>query len=135
MLSDEHRLTDGELFRQAARRGARCGRPTLVAHLLVPTSGTGSSGTEPPRIGFVVSRAVGNAVVRNRVKRRLRHLAREHVSSLPGAAVLVVRALPAAGTARADLLGADLAHCLDKLTGRASYAGQRVEPAAGGAAR
>jgi ribonuclease P protein component len=61
-----------------------------------------------------VSKAVGNAVIRNRVKRRLRHLAREHVSALPGSAVLVVRALPAAGGASYDDLRADLAGALAK---------------------
>lgn len=109
MLPAEHRLTDGDLFRVATRRGSRCGSSTLVAHLWAE----GSDG--PARVGFVVSRAVGNAVVRNRVKRRLRHLAREHVSSLPGSCVLVVRALPAAGTAGADRLRADLDHCLERL--------------------
>ena len=55
---------------------------------------------QPARVGFVVSKAVGNAVVRNRVKRRLRHLTREHLpalAGLPGSAVLVVRALPGVG--------------------------------------
>lgn len=109
MLPAEHRLTDGDLFRAATRRGSRCGSSTLVAHLWCEAP------EGPARVGFVVSRAVGNAVVRNRVKRRLRHLAREHVSSLPGSCVLVVRALPAAGAAPADRLGADLTHCLDRL--------------------
>ena len=68
----------------------------------------------PPRVGLVVSKAVGNAVTRNLVKRRLRHLAREHVSSLPGSAVLVVRALPAAATATAAELGADLERSLER---------------------
>ena len=83
-----------------------------MVHLLL------REGDGPPVVGFVVSRAVGNAVVRNRVKRRLRHLAREHVSSLPGSCVLVVRALPAAGSAPHHLLAEDLAHCLDRLTVR-----------------
>jgi ribonuclease P protein component len=65
-------------------------------------------------VGFVVSKAVGPAVVRNRVKRRLRHLAREHVSSLPDSAVLVVRALPQAASASYPELGADLERCLDR---------------------
>ena len=69
----------------------------------------------PARVGFVVSKAVGNAVVRNRVKRRLRHLAREHVSSLPGSAVLVVRALPDAAAAAYPELGADLTRCLERV--------------------
>jgi ribonuclease P protein component len=64
----------------------------------------------------VVSKAVGNAVIRNRVKRRLRHLAREHVQTLPGSAVLVVRALPAAGEASYDDLRSDLAGALAKVT-------------------
>ena len=63
----------------------------------------------------MVSKAVGNAVARNRVKRRLRHLAREHVSTLPGSAVLVVRALPAAATASYADLGADLDRCLRRV--------------------
>ena len=112
MLPAEHRLADGELFRLASRRGARCGSSTVVAHLLL------REGQGPPTVGFVVSRAVGNAVVRNRVKRRLRHLAREHVSSLPGSCVLVVRALPAAGSAPQQVLAEDLSHCLGRLTVR-----------------
>ena len=63
---------------------------------------------ESPEVGFVVSKAVGNSVVRNRVKRQLRHQARERLTSLPGSAVLVVRALPAAAQASSAQLAADL---------------------------
>ena len=69
----------------------------------------------PARVGFVVSKAVGNAATRNRVKRRLRHLAREHVSSLPGSAVLVVRALPEAASSSYAELAADLERCLERV--------------------
>jgi len=60
------------------------------------------------RAGFVVSKAVGNAVVRNRVRRRLRELVRPHLSGLPAGASLVVRALPPAASATSATLGADL---------------------------
>jgi ribonuclease P protein component len=72
------------------------------------------------RIGFVVSKAVGPSVTRNRVKRRLRHLAREQLSTaetpLPGSAVLVVRALPASAIAGYEELRADLARCVERVT-------------------
>jgi ribonuclease P protein component len=85
----------------------------LVVHLVAPPGDEADA--LPARVGFVVSKAVGNAVIRNRVKRRLRHLAREHVMSLPGSAVLVVRALPASATASYAELGADLARSLERV--------------------
>jgi ribonuclease P protein component len=106
VLPSAHRLTDGASFREAVRTGRRCGARTVVVHL-APGDNEGTA-----RVGFVVSKAVGDAVTRNRVKRRLRHLAREHVTSLPGSAVLVVRALPASATASSAELRADLDRCL-----------------------
>ena len=69
----------------------------------------------PARVGFVVSKAVGPAVVRNRVKRRLRHIAREIITDLPGSAVLVVRANPAAAEATFEELRADLNRCVQRV--------------------
>jgi ribonuclease P protein component len=114
VLPPAHRLVDADSFRVATRAGERAGSRTLVVHLWIPGEGR----DDPPRVGFVVSKAVGDAVTRNRVKRRLRHLAREHVPSLPGSAVLVVRALPAAAEASYDVLGADLAHGLRRVLAR-----------------
>jgi ribonuclease P protein component len=110
VLSSAHRLTDGASFRETTRKGRRSGARTVVVHLATDLSVDGM-----PQVGFVVSKAVGNAVIRNRVKRRLRHLAREHVSSLPGSAVLVVRALPASASATYGELSSDLARCLARV--------------------
>jgi ribonuclease P protein component len=129
VLGRAHRLTASRLFGPTVRRGRRAGSRTLVVHLAVsgprpssapspPPELSDSSPARPPQVGFVVSRAVGTAVTRNSVKRRLRHLARERVSSLPDSAVLVVRALPAAATASYQELGADLDRCLERVLHR-----------------
>lgn len=77
------------------------------------TDGSVARSSDPglePRVGFVVSKAVGNAVTRNRVKRRLRHMCRGLVDELEDGTVVVVRALPDAATCpervRGDLDGA-----------------------------
>ena len=75
----------------------------------------GDTGTRGPRVGLVVSKAVGNSVVRHRVQRRLRHLVREQLELLPESAALVLRATPAAGTASSRELGADLERCLQRV--------------------
>ncbi len=64
-----------------------------------------------------MSKAVGNAVVRNRVKRRLRHLLRERLDRLPAGSLVVVRALPGAGDAAHDELARDLDAALARLPG------------------
>ena len=65
-----------------------------------------SDGTDR-RVGFVVSKTVGSAVRRNRVRRRLRHLALAHLPELPARTLVVVRALPPAAAAGPEL-GTDL---------------------------
>src|SRR6266581_9539703 len=90
-------------FSAAIKGGRRAGRPLLVGHLLVR-----DGIAEPPRVGFTVSRAVGPAVVRNRVRRRLRHLMVGYLQSLPEGSLLVLRANPAAATASQADLAAEL---------------------------
>lgn len=54
---------------------------------------------DPPRVAFAIGRPVGNAVVRNRLRRRLRALCQTHASEmLPGHSYLV-GASPAAPSA------------------------------------
>ena len=87
----------------------------MVVHLWVDTDAEPG----PVQVGFTVSKAVGNAATRNRVKRRLRHLTREHLQALdglPGRAALVVRALPPAAEASYAALDADLGRTLDRVS-------------------
>jgi len=103
-------------FSLAVRAGGRVGRPCVVGHLLVRADGIHDH--EPARVGFVVSRAVGSAVTRNRVKRRLRELMRGYLQSLPGGSLLVVRANAAAAHASQTDLAADLDLVLRRLLRR-----------------
>lgn len=109
----------GSDFEQAVRRGTRGGRETLVVHLTIPTDPEPGGAV----VGLVVSRAVGPAVTRNLVKRRLRSLAGERISSLPAGARLVVRALPPAATAPYGRLSGDFDAALATAVRRA---GERV---------
>jgi len=115
MLDRSHRLTSGRLFAHTIRRGRRAGTSTLLVHL---ARGVGPETSSAPQVGFVVSKAVGNAVTRNRVKRRLRHLVRERLPRLPVGSLLVVRALPPAAAATSRTLGGDLDRALDRVLAR-----------------
>ena len=121
MLAPEHRLRDSEAFTRTVRSGRRAGGAALVVHLLAD-----GTRTAPPRVGLVVSKAVGNAVVRNRVKRRLRHAVREFLADLPAGTELVLRALPpAAGLSSAELR-AELTRCLQRARGGTAAAPVRT---------
>ncbi|GAA2476030.1 ribonuclease P protein component [Streptomyces sp. NPDC059506] len=120
MLPTENRMRRPQDFATAVRRGRRAGRPLLVVHLRTPSTletdpHAAGGGPSPARAGFVVSKAVGTAVVRNLVKRRLRHLVRERLSLLPPGSLIVVRALPEAATADHDRLARDLDAALRRL--------------------
>ncbi|QXE35798.1 ribonuclease P protein component [Streptomyces sp. GMY02] len=119
MLPTENRLRRREEFAAAVRRGRRAGRPLLVVHLRSGAMDPHAPGesASPTRAGFVVSKAVGGAVVRNKVKRRLRHLIRERLPELPPGSLVVVRALPGAGDADHAQLAQDLDAALRRLLG------------------
>ncbi|SOD63750.1 ribonuclease P protein component [Streptomyces zhaozhouensis] len=118
MLPSENRLRRREEFAAAMRRGRRAGRPHLVVHLTEGSDPHVAEGTPPPpRAGFVVSKAVGNAVARHRVQRRLRHLVRARLSDLPAGSLVVVRALPGAERAAFDQLARELDAALERLLG------------------
>ena len=122
MLPRVHRVTTGDQFRAAIRDGRRSGTRLLVVHLSLGPSLRPGDATLPdaPTVGFVVSKAVGDAVTRNRVKRRLRHCVAAQLDRLPAGSVLVVRAQPAAAAATSAELAADLDRAVTKTLSRAA---------------
>jgi ribonuclease P protein component len=110
VLPAESRMRRSAEFELAVRRGSRAGRALLTGYMLV----CGDRAAQAPLVGFVVSKAVGNAVVRNKVRRRLRSVMRGYLPALPGGSLVVVRAHPQAAAARQ----ADLAAELDLVMGR-----------------
>jgi ribonuclease P protein component len=121
MLAAARRIRRSADFADTIRTGRRAGRGTVVVHLVTPvpaatavTTATepayapGEHDSPPARAGFVVSKAVGKAVPRNRVRRRLRHLVAARLTDLPAGSALVVRALPGAADRSYAELGADL---------------------------
>jgi ribonuclease P protein component len=124
MLPAERRIRHREEFTQVVRRGARLTANGLVLH--VATAGAGVAGpVEPARAGFVVGRAVGPAVARNRLRRRLRHLMASRLSTLAPGTAVVVRVTPAARSC--DYAG--LGDTLDALLARAHGSGAAARPA------
>lgn len=106
-------MRDGDAFRHTMRRGTKGVASTLVVHAVTAPEPADSS------VGFVVSKAVGSAVDRNRVKRRLRHLMRDRIDDLQDPTWVVVRALPPAAQAPSSSLSRDLDRAMTRaLNGR-----------------
>jgi ribonuclease P protein component len=69
------------------------------------------------RVGITVSSRVGNAVVRNRVKRGVREFVRRSKTLLPGGDLVII-AKPSAATLAHDMLDRDLRRLLGRTVGR-----------------
>ena len=116
MLPAGHRLRASSDFAATFRgpRGARAGATLIVVHANQADARAG----QPPRVGFVVSKAVGNAVVRNRTKRRLRALMAARVGAVPAGTDLVIRANPVAAQANSASLAIELDTLLARVSAR-----------------
>jgi ribonuclease P protein component len=88
------------------RSGKKTSSSHLVGYRLIETD-------QPTRFGFVISKACGNAVRRNLLKRRLRSLAREKMNQFPSGSQLVIRGLP--GSAEQQF--SNLSEQFDKVLG------------------
>jgi ribonuclease P protein component len=92
----------GADYRRIVRKGRRVSGRTTIAYLDKLDLG------EEARFGFIVSRAVGGAVVRNRVRRRLKAACYSLLAEAPRRAI-VIRALPTAASADWAELRAEVA--------------------------
>ena len=113
MLPAAHRMRRSEDFSLAVRRGRRAGSAHLAVHLLLAPQG--AAALAPARVGIVVSKAVGTAVTRTGVKRRLRAVAAARVGRLPDGALAVLHATPASAAATSEVLAVDLERMLDRV--------------------
>lgn len=106
MLAKQHRMRTKVQFAETTRSGVRTGRRNLVLY-------TVKKNEETTLAGFIVSKAVGNAVTRNHTKRRLRAIAAPSLETHPTGYYFVARALPAAARASYAELCADYSSALE----------------------
>ncbi|MET4637932.1 ribonuclease P protein component [Mycetocola sp. 2940] len=87
------------------------GANSVTYQLMNPNGGT-------PRFGFIVAKTVGNAVVRNRVRRRLKAAAFAMAPALPAGAETVFRALPSSANADFTELSAEVERSASRLAAK-----------------
>ena len=90
MLPKKNRLTSTKDFQNVTKTGVRVYSDVAVIYALAnPTSQKNSE------IGLIVSKVVGNSVVRHKVSRQIRNVVKEILETIPGNIQIVIRALPA----------------------------------------
>jgi len=109
----QHRVTRGDDYRRIVRNGNRVGGAYCITHavLHVPDD----SEVRPARFGFIVSKAVGNAVTRNLVRRRLKTIADRRIAEGFAGADVVFRALPASADAAFSELEREVVRSLERV--------------------
>jgi ribonuclease P protein component len=108
VLPKPNRLTRGADYRFVVRGGKRCVGAHTVTYVVA------SGDRRAPRFGFIVSKQVGGAVVRNTVRRRLKAVCAEALVGVADGADVVIRALPGAATAPFGDLRAEVRSCLQR---------------------
>jgi ribonuclease P protein component len=101
-------LKDNGAFRRLYHRGSTVGNRYLVIYCR-------RNGTDTTRLGFTVSTKLGHAVVRNRMRRRLREIYRAQEQELRPGFDIVVVARSAAVEAEFALLQRSFRTLTDKL--------------------
>ena len=86
-MARANRIVRADDYRTTVRRGRKSG----TAHSVVYVR---RRDDDLIRFGFIVAKTVGNAVVRNTVRRRLKGVCHELLPTLPPGVDVVIRALP-----------------------------------------
>jgi len=121
VLPARHRLRSSVDFAAVTRAGRGSGGARTGSRLIVvQVRRVDARAGLPARVGLVVSKAVGGAVVRNRIKRVLRALLRARIGQVPTGTDVVVRASPAAAGAPSAELATDLDRLLPAAIRRAA---------------
>jgi ribonuclease P protein component len=108
------RLHRSAEFLRLQRNGVRFQSPHFVLY-----AGSLGDDSARSRLGVTVSRRIGNAVVRNRVKRRVREFFRKELrAQLPAGTSIVVIARAGAAALESQSIGNQLAIAARSLRGR-----------------
>ncbi|MBD8704361.1 ribonuclease P protein component [Frigoribacterium sp. CFBP9039] len=109
MLARANRIVRADDYRNTVRRG----RKSATAHSVVYVRRHDDGGDV--RFGFIVAKTVGNAVARNTVRRRLKHVCHELLPSLPPGTDIVIRSLPGSVDVSWSTLLRDISGVVDKV--------------------
>lgn len=109
MLAKANRVTRGADYKLVVRRGLRFTAPHTITYL------RRHSASSQVRFGFIVGKSVGTAVVRNRVRRRLKAVCHDALQRVAPGTDVVIRALPGCGDAQWITLQQEVTRALDKV--------------------
>lgn len=126
--SQVERLRNHSEFVGVLRHRNRVSSADLVVHYATERLDTTTASAATRRLGLAVSKAVGNAVARNTVKRRIRILARRYEAYLPQGCDIVVRAKSGAASVDFASLDNQVAHLFRRVAEKVgSSSHQRME--------
>jgi ribonuclease P protein component len=91
VLPARNRMRRSTEFGATVKYGMRTVQPDVIVHI---RHGSDRDEDDGPRVGLVIAKAVGSAVERHRVARRLRHVVRTMLGGLDRSDQVVIRALP-----------------------------------------
>jgi ribonuclease P protein component len=111
VLARANRIVHADDYRNTVRRGRKSG----TAHSVVYVR---RRDDDLVRFGFIVARTVGNAVARNTVRRRLKHVSHDLLPRVPPGTDVVIRALPGSVDVPWSTLLRDISGVVDKVVGQ-----------------